>query len=382
MRTTEVFKRNLKAFNQGFRHIVNQGGTSSSKTFSILQLLILIAKSNKGISISVVSETLPHLKMGAMKDFEIILRADGIYNERNHNKTDNKYYFGDSYIQFFSVDQPGKVTGPRRDILYINECNNIPYYTVSQMQLRTNDCIFYDYNPVQDFWITDEVLALPEAKRCLIRSNYRDNDELAPNIREDIEIKAAKDPNFKRVHVDMLFGQVEGLIFSNWVLVDEMPTTDKHSYGLDFGFTNDPTVLMDTRVNGGMVWLDEMFYRTMMTNGDIVREVKALSIKRQIIADSAEPKSIKEIQDGGVSIIACTKGKDSVLYGIQKLQQQTMCVTKRSLNLIKELRNYKWKTVNGIAINEPIDLYNHCIDATRYGAQDLLTIRPKAVYNF
>lgn len=376
---TSLFKKNKRAFDSKIRRIVNQGGTSSSKTYSILQLLIFIAKDNtrqKPTSIHVCSETLPHLKLGAIKDFETILKGAGLYNEKNINKTDLKYYFGNNYIQFFSADAPGKVTGPRRDILYLNECSAIPYNIVSEMEMRTSECIFYDFNPVADFWISEKVLNLPANEFILIKSNYKDNEMLPETVVKDIELKASRDPNFKKIHIDVEFGTYEGLIFPKITLIDAMPETDKQKFGMDFGFTNDPTTLVDVRLNNGELYLDELLYRTQMTNNDIIKFIKTLPIgRKEIIADSAEPKSIREIELAGINIKPSVKGADSVRRGIDLMNTYPINVTKSSLNLIKELRNYKWKVdKNGNSLNDPIDNYNHIIDAARYSFEAMIDV--------
>lgn len=377
MKCTRVFSKNLKAFNSGVRRIVNAGGTSSSKTYSILQLLFLIAnkrQKDNGCLISIMSETMPHLKMGAIRDFEQILKAENMYNEANINFSDHQYYFGKSIVEFFSADTPGKVTGPRRDILYVNECNNIPYKLVEQAELRTRQQIIYDYNPTAPFWIIDKVMNMPSEEYQLISSNYLDNSELPESVRHEIALKAQMDPNFKRVHIDVEWGFLEGLIFSNWTQVDKMPDTDKQAYGMDFGFTNDPSTLIDVRVQDGEIWVDELMYKTSMLNTDIIREMKGIGVTREkIIADSSEPKSIREIELAGFNIRGAVKGTDSVRNGIDLLKSYKINVTKRSVNLIKELRNYKWRQdKSGALLQEPIDAFNHCIDPLRYVCEELL----------
>lgn len=356
------------------------GGTSSGKTYSILQLLILIARKKDNFVISVVSESLPHLKKGALKDFEKILREDSLFNEEHYNRTDQKYYFGTSYIEFFSADQPGKATGLRRDILYLNECNQLSYSTVEQMEIRTSDCIFYDYNPTADFWISEKVFTLPANEYVLIKSNYRDAIEmLSPAIARDIELKASLDSNFRKVHIDVEFGMTEGLIFTNWGLCDVMPVTDKSSYGLDFGFSSDPSVLINVRFNQGQMWLNELLFQTGMTNPEIAKFIKGEGLENaRIKADSAEPKSIREIYNAGIKhIVGADKGKGSIIFGIKYMQQFRINITKRSVNTIKEFRNYKWKIDNdGKPTGQPIDYFNHSINASWYANEEFQ--QPKA----
>lgn len=376
MKVTTVFESNITAFNKKIRRIVNKGGTSSSKTFSILQLLKLIAErrgEKHGVVISVVSETMPHLRRGAIKDFDTILKLDDQYNENNIDLSNRVYYFGKSYVEFFSVDTIGKATGLRRDILYLNECNHIPYKIVQELEQRTNETIFYDYNPTEPFWIDDKVFTLPEREFIVIKSNYRNNNYLEPSIAREIELKASIDPNFKRTHIDVEYGVYEGIIFPDITLVDEMPPVAR-KLGMDFGFTNDPTTLIDVRFANSWLWLDQLLWEKAMTNNDIIQALKALSItrKEEIIADSAEPKSIKDIELAGFNIKGAAKGKDSIRAGIDRMKSFKIMVTKRSHDLIKEFRNYRWAVDRNGEIDKrdgkayPVDMWNHGIDPTRY----------------
>lgn len=383
---TNVFKRNLDAYQAGFRRIVNKGGTSSSKTYSILQLLLYIARqrASEGVHISVVSETLPHLKLGAIRDFNAILKMVGYREGWEYSQANHAYKIGKSVVEFFSADIE-KATGPRRDILFLNECNNIAYNIVSELEQRTKETIFYDFNPVEVFWIEDKVLSLPRDERELIKSNYLDNDHLDAAIAHEIEIKAQRDPNFKRIHIDVQYGVYEGLIFPSFNIVpfSSMPKTDKQRYGLDFGFTNDPTTLLDVRIQSGAWWVDELLYRTGMTNPEIAKELKGIGseekligrgVGRQpVIADSSEPKSIYEISLAGINIRAAEKGPDSIRLGIDRIKSMPMNVTDRSVHLIKELRSYRYRQDprTGVFLNEPVDAYNHLIDPWRYAGTDL-----------
>lgn len=381
MSPTEVFNKNIRAFNQGYRRIVNKGGTSSSKTWSELQLALLIAqkRKDKGVLISIVSESLPHLKMGCIRDFELMLKAEGLYDESKINFTERQYYFGKSVIEFFSADS-GKATGPRRNILILNECNNIPYSVVEQLEMRTDECIFYDFNPTAEFWMEEKVLSLPENERILIKSNYKDNHHLAASIVREIELKAERDPNFKRIHIDVEYGNYEGLVFAAPKLIDAMPVEFKwRAQGLDFGFTNDPTTVIDVMLSSGELWLDELLYETGLTNvanafesenkNTIDYKLKNLGFRPgEIIADSAEPKSIRELSNAGWNIRGCVKGKDSIENGIDAIKRYPVNVTKRSVNVLKEFRNYSYvkDKTTGKYTNEPVDNWNHCIDPTRY----------------
>lgn len=320
-----------------------------------------------------MSESIPHLKLGAERDFFNILKSSGQYEDARHNKSDRTYQCEKGLIEFFSAENSGKVHGPRRDILYVNECNNVNYETVYQASMRTRICTFLDFNPVRSFWVHEDLIPmLKEEDYAFIKSTYRDNNYLDAKVKNDIERRALIDDNFRRVYAEGEIGSLDGLIFTNWELIDDMPKEGARSMGMDFGFTNDPTTLVDIRKDGRGIYVDELLYRTGMTNQDIGNFIKTLNIGRQeILCDDAEPKSIEELFRMGIN---CKKaGKKEINHGIQLLQQVTIFVTKRSVNLIKELRNYQWKKdKNGKAENVPIDTYNHLIDATRYGAKPLI----------
>lgn len=372
LRFTPVFWKNEQAWkNEGIRYVVNQGGTSSSKSISILQLLYFIARNHKNLVISVVSETVPHLRKGVMRDFEKMLKQCGAYTDLNHHKTDNIFKFpSGSIIEFFSADDYGKVHGPRRDILYINECNNIKWDIYDQLEIRTRLKVFLDFNPVREFWVHEEVTKLDDA--FFIKSTYKDNPYLPDQIKKSIESKQHK-ANWWRVYGLGEVGFIEGLVFPDINLVDEMPEQwKKRGYGLDFGFTNDPTCMTDNALSSGELWIDQLIYETGLTNPDIAEKMNILKVSttREIIADSAEPKSIAEIRThGNWKILGAVKGPDSVKFGLDLMSSYPINITKRSVETITEYRNYTWDTdKDGKLINQPIDDFNHSIDSSRYWA--------------
>ena len=358
------------------------GGTSASKTISILLLLIQYAQTHDNQKISVVSESFPHLKRGAIRDFLDIMEAHKYFDPAAWNKTDSLYTFETkSIMEFFSADQPGKVRGPRRDILFINEANNISYETFTQLEIRTKKVIWLDWNPVSEFWFydgLDKEPAVKDRKDCdFMILTYRDNEALDPRVVEAIEARRGN-ANWWKVYGEGLLGDAEGRIYKEWEVIDKVPhQADLRRYGLDFGYTNDPTAIVGIYYyNGGYIF-NEICYQHKMTNKDIadrmLNEKPAL-----VVADSAEPKSIDEIKKNhGVNIIGASKGRGSVLQGIQNVQAQRISVAKSSVNLLKEYRNYLWMTdKEGKIINEPQEFLNHFMDAIRYGMDSFRPLRP------
>lgn len=353
------------------------GGTSAGKTISILQILIDKAQSDKTPTLtSIVSESYPHLKRGAMRDFLNIMQSHNYFKDDAWNKTDSIYTFETgSRIEFFSADQPSKVRGPRRDRLYMNECNNIGYEAFDQLEVRTKHEVWLDWNPTSEFWWYDEVA--PHREHDFITLTYKDNEALDPQIVASIEARR-HNKAWWRVYGLGLLGEVEGKIFTDWQIIDEIPHEARlERRGLDFGYSNDPTALVDIYSYNGGIILDEQLYRKGMSNKQIADFILNLPQPTTlVVADSSEPKSIDELTMYGVTVLPANKGQGSVLQGIQKLQDQRVSITKRSTNGIKEYRNYMWMTdKEGRILNKPIDLWNHWMDATRYGNE---TLNPKA----
>lgn len=351
---------------------VVQGGSSAGKTIAILLILIDKAQREKGILISVVSETVPHLKRGAIRDFLNIMEGHHYYKDDLWNRTDFIYSFETgSKMEFFSAENSDKVRGPRRDVLFLNEANNLSYDTYTQLAIRTNGDIYIDFNPVMEFWVHTDLI--PKLEHDFIILTYKDNEGLSESIIKEIESR--KDNKyFWTVYGMGQLGELEGRIYSGWNIIDEIPHEARlERYGLDFGYTNDPTAIVAVyKYNNGYI-LDEVCYTKGMSNKDIVDTLKTLP-QALVIADSAEPKSIDEIKAYGINIQPAIKGTGSVNTGIQFVQDQAISVTKHSVNLIKEYRNYMWiKDKDGRVINEPMDMWNHLLDALRYA---LSSFRP------
>lgn len=355
------------------------GGTSAGKTFGILPILIDSAIKTPGLEISVVSESIPHLRKGALKDFLKIMKATNRYIDANYNRSFLTYTFSNgSYIEFFSADQEDKVRGPRRNILYINECNNITFETYHQLAIRTSLSIWLDFNPSNEFWAYTELKNDEDVEWLTL--TYKDNEGLPESIVKEIEKAKEKAKtskfweNWWNVYGLGQLGSLEGVIFSNWRKIDSLPPEARLiGYGLDWGYTNDPTAVVAVYEWNGKRILDEIVYRQGMVNADIAPYLPKGTI---VYADSAEPKSIEEIRRFGVMIKAVTKGADSINFGIQIMQSQEYLITARSTNLIKEFREYCWDTdKTGKKLNKPIDRMNHGIDAVRYHEMESIGIK-------
>jgi len=352
-----------------------QGGTSAGKTYGILPILINKAATYPNMDISVVAESIPHLRRGALKDFLRIMKDTNRYFDERFNKSLLRYEFANgSVIEFFSADDSSKLRGARRDILYINECNNVTFESYNELAIRTKKEVYLDFNPANEFWVHTELKDEPDSDFIIL--TYKDNEALDRSIVEQIEKNKEKAKtssywaNWWNVYGLGLVGSLEGVVYNNWRIVDLIPPEARLlGIGLDFGYTNDPTAIVEIYQYNGQRILNELVYRTGMLNTDIAKE---LPKNVPIYADSAEPKSIEEIRRQGLTIKGVTKGKDSITYGIDVMQRQEYLVTSTSTNLIKELRGYCWDTdKNGVRLNKPTGA-DHLLDAVRYHEMETL----------
>lgn len=376
---TRVIKRTLWGLENQVKYIVHQGGTSSGKTFGVLYALLtylLYDRKDDQLKVSVISENVPHLKRGALRDFETIIGGLGLTTQIKYNRSDKTFKLpSGTIIEFFAVDNEEKAKSGKRDILFANEITSIKYKIFWQLAIRTKGCVLMDYNPSAEFWWHDQLLPTLQAKDYLFtRTTYRDNPSLSADQVRAIE--NITDPYYARVYKEGKMGVMKGLIFTNIRLVDEMPSElSKEGYGLDYGYSIDPTALVRAGIHQGEVYAEELIYASHMLNSDIIARMDELGIPKNvpIIADSAEPKSNAELKlKGGYNIRPVTKGKDSLEFGIQLLQQQRINVTSTSLNAIAELRKYK-REENG----RPVDASNHFLDALRYWAMSYIGVKKK-----
>jgi phage terminase large subunit len=310
---------------------------------------------------------MPHLKRGVIRYSKSILKATNIDQRVTFNKTENVYNFGDCVVEFISADRIGAALGNRRYCLYANEINNLNYEIYEEMARRSTINLF-DFNPTSKFWLEEKLLPY-YPRHLILKSNYTNNYFLPDHERERIELRSKLDPNFKRVHIDCEYGIYEGLVFNNWQQVDEVPE-GKTKYGMDFGYTNHPTALIKVVETDTAYYLDELIYEAGLLNRSIAGLMQSNGIVKnydEIYADSAEPKSIDEIKEFGFNIKPAIKGQGSVNMGIDRLKSKNLLVTKRSVGLIQELRDYRWVTdKEGNPTNKPVDAFNHAIDAARY----------------
>jgi phage terminase large subunit len=383
--TTAIKKiRKLKA-----RKKVIQGGTSASKTFGVLTVLIDMAAKKPRLEVSVVSESIPHLRRGAMRDFKKIMQMLNRWRDEGWNETLLTYKFvNGSYIEFFSADQEAKLRGARRQVLYINEANNITFDAYHQLAIRTSQDIFIDFNPTQEFWAHTELKNDDDTDFIVL--TYKDNEALSETIVKEIEMAKEKAhtstywANWWKVYGEGQVGSLEGVIFDNWQMIDHIPDVARLvALGLDFGYTNDPSALVAYYTWDDKIVFDEIIYAKGLSNEAIAKEIQRYDFRDAVIyADSAEPKSIDQIRSYGIQIVGTGKGRDSVSFGISLLQQKMFYVTKTSLNMIHELRSYTWdKDKTGRRLNTPIGTHNHSIDALRYIAMNKLSNSPSGKYH-
>ena len=375
MKTTAVFDKLYDAVRQHPRYISVPGGARSSKTFSILELLLYIATTydKAGNVTSVVSETFPHLKRGAIRDFQNIIGES--WQDDAWSKSESIYKLPNgALIEFFSADAVGKVHGPQRKRLFINEVQNINYETFRQLAIRTEELIIFDYNPTHTFWANEIVEHRDDCIR--VHSTYKDNPFLSPEQVREIESNK-NDKNWWRVYGLGLVGQLEGLIFPDFEQIDELPAEGVETFGQDYGFTNDPSVMIHTKIDTKhkALYFDELYYRKGMLNADMAREMESAGVPKRgtpIFGDCAEPKTIAELCTYGYNVQPCYKATRKAEQ-LQEMRGWKIYVTKRSLNLIRELRGYVWQTdKDGKQLNEPIGVNDHTLDAARYSVTSWL----------
>ena len=380
---SDVYKENLKST---AKIVINQGGTWSGKTYSILQVLCTHAVQQSNLIITVVGQDVPNLKAGPIRDFQRILRSSKQLQSyiSAYNKTDRIVQFNNgTIIEFNSYDDEQDAKSGKRDYLFLNEANGIPYPIFRQLALRTDKQIYIDYNPSAEFYVHEQLLVNKELYPSveLLISDHRHNPFISQEMHDSIERLKFEDEETWKVYARGLTGRIDGLIFKNWYVMkpgEDIPKDAKFiANGLDFGFTNDETGCIEVYMQNGELFVNELIYVTGLTNADISNKLTGFGISKnkEIIADSAEPKSIEELKRMGWHISPALKGPDSIKNGIDILKRYRINITANSVNLRKELGRYIWKKDRlGKALNEPIDAYNHLVDPLRYVALNKLKI--------
>ncbi|GIM60080.1 PBSX family phage terminase large subunit [Capnocytophaga canis] len=366
IQTTAIYSRVDKAVKDGFTTISAQGSSRSSKTYNILIWLIFYLLQNPNTRLSIVRATLPALKGSVFIDFKEILYKMGIFNEKALNKSDFVYHFPNgSWVEFFSTDSEQKLRGRKRDVLYVNEANELKFIEWQQLKMRTTKFAIVDYNPSfsDDHWLCE----LNKDKRTHhFISTYKDNPFLEQTIIDEIESLQHKNKSLWQVYGLGQQAMIEGLVFEKIEIVDEIPQwAKKRGLGMDFGYTQDPTAIVECAVVDNDLYINEICYKTKMLASDIINELKPLKMK--VISESADPRLIQEIANAGILIYPVQKYQGSVMGGITKMLGMNIKVTKKSINAIKEFKNYTYEqNKEGKWLNEPIDAFNHIIDAVRY----------------
>lgn len=367
IQTTNIYAQVDKAIKKGYTTVSAQGSSRSSKTFNILIWLIVYCLSHSRTRLSIVRATLPALKGSVFIDFKEILYKLNVFDESCLNKSEMIYTFPNgSWVEFFSTDSEQKLRGRKRDILYVNEANELKFIEFQQLKMRTTQFTVVDYNPSfsDDHWLCE---LNKDSRTYHFISTYKDNPFLEQTIIDEIESLQHKNKSLWQVYGLGQQAMIEGLIFEKVTLIDEIPIWAKKRFiGLDFGFTHDPTAIVEVAFLDNKVYIDEICYQTQMLTTDIIEALRPYR-NYKIISESADPRLVKEIKNADYSIVAVTKGQGSVMEGLTKMLEYEICITRRSENIIKEFKNYTYaQNKDGAFLNVPIDAFNHAIDATRY----------------
>jgi phage terminase large subunit len=374
LKGTSLFKQN---YNSTAHIVINQGGTSSGKTYAIEQVLFCLACEEEKQVITVVGQDIPNLKSGALRDALAIYNSSAVLQAmvKSYNKTDRVFeFYNGSIIEFKSYRDSQDSKAGKRDYLFVNEANGIDWKIYSELALRTKRKIFIDFNPNTAFWVHDNLMGKADVQ--VIISDHRHNPFVEDKLRDKIEGLKEIDLEQWRVYARGLTGKITGLVLNNWYVCDNVPEDARLiAAGLDFGFTNDETGCILVYRQNGELWVEEIFYETGLTNPDIAAKLTQAGINKniEIIADSAEPKSIEELKRLGWRITGAKKGADSIINSIDVLKRYKINITRNSVNLRNELARYKWRTHrSGKPLNEPVDTWNHLIDPLRYVALNKL----------
>lgn len=361
---TPVFTKNFDALNNDdIRFIVNQGGSRSSKTYSLCQMIIVYCLTTPNKMVSIVRKTFPILRGTVMRDFIEVMRELNLYEERKHHKTEQIYHFDNgSQVEFFAADNEQKLRGRKRDILWVNESNELNFEEFTQLNMRTADKLIFDFNPSENFhWLYD-LISRPEA--ILIHSTYKDNPFLPESQVKEIENLIMYDESYYKIYALGEKGTGKTTIYTHYKHYENLPEITDTVYGLDFGF-NHPSALIEMNWIDNICYVKEIIYKEGLTSTDLIKTMNELDVskKKEIACDSARPEIIEDLRRAGYNAKPAIK---DVKDGIDSVKSSGLFIHKESLNLIKEIASYKWKTNGDLILDEPVKVYDDAMDAMRY----------------
>lgn len=364
IKVTKVFDKNYESFNNPkIRFIINQGGSRSSKTYSLCQMLIVYCLTNPGKLVSIIRKTFPSLRGSVMRDFFEVLNELELYNQSEHHKTENMYNFSNgSSVEFFAADDEQKLRGRKRDICWVNESNELSLEEFTQLNMRTSSKLIFDFNPSENFhWLYDLV---SREESVLIKSTYKDNPFLEDSLIKEIEGLIKYDESYYKIYALGERGTGKSTIYTHWKYYENKPDVKETIYGLDFGY-NHPTAMIECNFVDNSVYVKEVIYNINLTSSDLVERLNNLNINknREMICDSARPEIIEDLRRSGYNAKQAIK---NVKEGIDSVKSIDLYIHKESLNIVKEISAYKWKSNGDVLIDEPVKVYDDGMDAMRY----------------
>jgi phage terminase large subunit len=366
IKQTPVFNWNFDALNNDdIRFIINQGGSRSSKTYSLCQMVIVYCLTTPNKMVSIIRKTFPTLRGTVMRDFFEVMNELGLYSQSSHHKTENIYNFPNgSQVEFFGADNEQKLRGRKRDVLWINEANELNFEEFTQLNMRTSDKLIFDFNPSENFhWLYD---LISRKESLLIHSTYKDNPFLPQSQVKEIENLIMYDESYYKIYALGEKGTGKTTIYTHWKYYEHLPEVKDVIYGLDLGY-NHPTSLIEINItDDNSVYVKQIIYKEGLTSSDLIRMMDELQVskKKEIICDYARPEIIEDLRRRGYNAKNAIK---DVKDGIDSVKSTGLFIHKESLDLIKEISSYKWKTNGDITLDEPVKVYDDAMDAMRYG---------------
>lgn len=364
LKHTPVFTKNWEVIqDKSTRFIINQGGSRSSKTYSLCQIVIVYCLSNPKVSVSIVRKTFPTLRGSVMRDFFEVMKGLSIYEQKNHNKTENIYYFDNgSSVEFFAVDDEQKLRGRKRDVLWANEANDLNFEEFNQLNMRTSAKLIFDFNPSDNFhWLYD-LIARENSK--LIHSTYKDNPFLPESQVKEIEELINVDEGYYRVYALGEKSTGKTTIYTGWKYYDWEIEPQHTIWGLDFGY-NHPSALTRVDFIENKAFVQQIIYENRLTSQDLINKMNVLGVSKKdwLVCDGARPEIIEDLRRSGYNTQVADK---SVKAGIDSVKSCELFIHKESQDLIKEIMSYKWKSSGDVVLDEPVKIWDDLMDSMRY----------------